>query len=223
MTGTFIKEKITQAGFTLADVANNLEITPQTLNSRLKADDIKIDSLRSIAKAINKSLYYFLDDEDLPAYEQAKTFGISGVEKKQESQSIPLYNIEASAGVVPLYQDSEENIIDYINIPNLPNCDGAVYVRGDSMYPLLKSGDIVIYKRIKDILNNIFWGEMYLVAIDMEDEEYVSVKYVQKSDEGKEFIKLVSQNQHHQPKDIPLKKVRALALVKASVRMNAMR
>jgi phage repressor protein C with HTH and peptisase S24 domain len=222
MTGTFVKEKINEAGFSLADVANKLEVSPQTLQSRLKADDIKVDSLRSIAKAINKSLYYFLNDDELPAYQQAKTFS-DVAEKKIDSQSIPLYNIEASAGLVPLFRNSDEHIIDYINIPNLPNCDGAVYVTGDSMYPLLKSGDIVLYKQIKDIKNNIFWGEMYLISVDMDGEEYISVKYVQRSDEGKEFIRLVSQNQHHQPKDIHLKRVRALAIVKASVRMNAMR
>ena len=113
--------------------------------------------------------------------------------------------------------------IDYISIPNLPKCDGALTVAGDSMYPLLKSGDIVAYKEIQDLQNDIFWGEMYLVSIQLGDEEYVSVKWVQKSEKGDTHIRLVSENQHHQPKDIPLSKVRAMALVKASIRINSMR
>ena len=44
-------------------------------------------------------------------------------------------------------------MLDYISIPRLPKCDGAVYVTGDSMYPLLKSGDIVLYKEVSDIKN----------------------------------------------------------------------
>ena len=91
------------------------------------------------------------------------------------------------------------------------------------MYPLLKSGDIVAYKEIQDLQNDIFWGEMYLVSIQLGDEEYVSVKWVQKSEKGDTHIRLVSENQHHQPKDIPLSKVRAMALVKASIRINSMR
>lgn len=138
-------------------------------------------------------------------------------------QEIPLYSIEATAGIVELFRDDSKAVpIDTIKIPNLPKSDGALFVTGDSMYPLLKSGDIVIYKEIYDKLNDIFWGEMYLVSVNVAGEEYVSVKYIQKSDLGKEFIKLVSQNSHHQPKDVHLDKVNALALVKASIRINAM-
>ena len=138
-------------------------------------------------------------------------------------QKIPLYDIEAVAGLVPLFQDAKETeAIDHISIPRLPKCDGAIYVTGDSMYPLLKSGDIIIYKQIHDIQNDIFWGEMYLLSIDTEDEEYISVKYIQKSEKGDQYIKLVSQNKHHQDRDILRSRVKALALVKASVRINSM-
>ncbi|WP_252723727.1 S24 family peptidase [Winogradskyella psychrotolerans] len=144
-------------------------------------------------------------------------------DKNYEEQSIPLYNIEATAGLVNLFQNnSDQRPIDTISIPNLPKCDGALYVTGDSMYPLLKSGDIVAYKKIQDFQNDVFWGEMYLVSVEVAGEEYVSVKYVQKSDKGDDYIKLVSQNQHHQPKDVKLKKVRAMALIKASIRINSM-
>ena len=91
------------------------------------------------------------------------------------------------------------------------------------MYPLLKSGDIVAYKQINDFKSEVFWGEMYLVSIEVSGDNYTMVKYVQKSEEGKDFIKLVSQNSHHQPKDIHLSKIKAMALVKASVRYNFMK
>ncbi len=137
-------------------------------------------------------------------------------------QSVPLYNMEGTAGLVPLFMDpSKVKPIDYIHIPNLPKCDGAIYVVGDSMYPLLKSGDIVLYKQMND-WSNIFWGDMYLISIDIEGEEFVTVKYIQKS-ERPGCIKLVSQNPHHADKDIELEKVRALAFVKASIRMNSIR
>jgi phage repressor protein C with HTH and peptisase S24 domain len=141
----------------------------------------------------------------------------------QELQQIPLYNMEAIAGLVPLFNDSIKHIpIDYIQIPNLPKCDGAIYITGDSMYPLLKSGDIVLYKRVDDIINCIFWGEMYLISVDMGGEEYVTVKFIQKSDQP-DFIRLVSHNQHHDDKDVPVSKIRALAFVKASIRINSMK
>ena len=89
------------------------------------------------------------------------------------------------------------------------------------MYPLLKSGDIVLYKQLRD-LDDIFWGDMYLLSIDMDGEEYVTVKYIQRS-EREGYVKLVSQNQHHADKEIEMRRIRALALIKASIRMNSMR
>lgn len=142
-------------------------------------------------------------------------------EKKHVDQEVPLYDFTAAAGLQKLF-GNQQNILNYISVPNLPKCDGAIYITGDSMYPLLKSGDIVLYKQVHDILNGIFWGEMYLLSILVDDEDLTTVKYIQKSDLGSEYIRLVSQNQHHSPKDVPLKSVRALASVKASIRINSM-
>ena len=137
-------------------------------------------------------------------------------------QSVPLYSIEGTAGLVPLFAERRQmKPIDFIHIPNLPKCDGAIYIVGDSMYPLLKSGDIVLYKQLQDV-NNIFWGDMYLLSIDLDGEEYITVKYIQKS-EREGYVKLVSQNPHHADKDIEINRIRAIAIVKASIRMNSIR
>ncbi|MCW3168944.1 S24 family peptidase [Chryseobacterium sp. 09-1422] len=137
-------------------------------------------------------------------------------------QEVPFYNLEATAGLQELFNSGKpQKVLDTIKIPNLPKCDGALTVTGDSMYPLLKSGDIVLYKQTS--VDSIFYGEMYLVSVKIDDwEEYVTVKYVQKSDKGEDFVKLVSQNQHHQSKDIKVKNIQAIAMVKASVRFNTM-
>lgn len=154
--------------------------------------------------------------------EQTQLYKLRG-DRTLKHQLIPLYDLEASAGLVQLFQDSNSvTPIDTISIPNLPKCDGALYVVGDSMYPLLKSGDIVMYKQVHDLPNDFFWGEMYLVHIDMDGDTYTTVKYIQRSEIGPEHIKLVSYNQHHSPKDIHLSRIRAAALVKASVRVNSM-
>lgn len=163
----------------------------------------------------------FTDMPEILQNKKIETFRLK-TDNSLESQQIPLYDIEAVAGLVPLFQDrNSQDPIDHISIPHLPKCDGAVYVTGDSMYPLLKSGDIVLYKEIHDVANEIFWGEMYLLGIDMSGEEYVTVKYIQKS-EIPGCVRLVSQNKHHQDKDVELSKIKALALVKASIRINSM-
>ncbi|MCD0469774.1 S24 family peptidase [Flavobacterium sp. JAS] len=139
-----------------------------------------------------------------------------------QKQSIPLYNMQASTSMATLFKEGDaDKSIDKIVIPNLPKCDGAVYVGSDSMYPLLKSGDIIIYKKVAAIIENIYWGEMYLVSLINDDgDEFVMPKWVQKSEKGDEFIKLVSENKQHQPKDLHISNIKGLALIKASVRIN---
>lgn len=151
----------------------------------------------------------------------ASTFRVHG-EHAMPLQSIPLYSIEGTAGLVPLFEQKEEHIpVNYIHIPNMPKCDGAIYVAGDSMYPLLKSGDIVLYKQLHD-LNDIFWGNMYLLSLDIDGEEFITIKYLQRSDKDG-YIRLVSENHYHGEKDIEVSRIRAIALVKASVRINTIR
>jgi phage repressor protein C with HTH and peptisase S24 domain len=140
-------------------------------------------------------------------------------DKSLPLQSVPLYSIEGTAGLVPLFaEESTAKPINFIHIPNLPKCDGAIYIVGDSMYPLLKSGDIILYKQLNDV-RDVFWGDMYLLSIDIDGEEYITVKYVQKS-EHEGYIRLVSQNQHHADKEVEISRIRAIALIKASVRMH---
>lgn len=134
-------------------------------------------------------------------------------------QSVPLYSVEGTAGLVPLFTDqASAKPVNFIHIPNLPKCDGAIYIVGDSMYPLLKSGDIVLYKQLSDV-RDVFWGDMYLLSIDIDGEEYITVKYIQKS-ERDGMVRLVSQNPHHADKEIAIERIRAIALIKASIRMH---
>ena len=52
---------------------------------------------------------------------------------------------------------------------------------------------------------------MYLLAIDIDGEEYITVKYIQKS-EREGYVKLVSQNPHHADKEVAVDRIRACLL-----------
>lgn len=145
-----------------------------------------------------------------------------GTEKKENAQVVYLYDFEASAGLRALFDNNRQNIIDTIKIPNLPKCDGAIHIVGDSMYPLLKSGDIILYKQMPLDINNLLYGEMYLLSYDIDGDDYIVVKYIRKSEKGEPFITLGSENPAHAPRDIDFRRITALALVKASVRINCM-
>lgn len=248
---TTIKERILQIadnqGLKREEFFNNLGLSYANFKGIQKKSALSSDSLVSILskypdvnsewlltgngpmiKPLHEPIQvHDVDHKSTNAYKktisgQTKSEYLLRTDIRRQEQLVPLFNLEAAAGLVQLFQNDQTTPIDYISIPNLPKCDGAIYVVGDSMYPLLKSGDIVMYKQVQDITNSIFWGEMYILHIDIDGDAFTTVKYVHKSDVGPDYIKLVSQNQHHSPKDINIRHVKAAALVKASIRINSM-
>ena len=135
-------------------------------------------------------------------------------------RSVALYDITAAANLKTLLANKRQYIVGKIQIPSIPLCDGALYISGDSMYPILKSGDIVGFKEISSF-SNVIYGEMYLVSFNIDGDEYLAVKYVNRSEiDG--CIKLVSYNPHHEPMDVPFAAIQAMAIVKFSIRKNMM-
>lgn len=229
-----LKEYLEFKGVTVSAAEKEIGVANGTLSKPFKANTtIKTDTLEkflNIYSDINP--VWVLDGSNTMLKSEVGTIKEtlqvhkSGRRKTKDAiigiQEVPFYDMEATAGLQELFDSGKpQNVLDTIKIPNLPKCDGALTVTGDSMYPLLKSGDIVLYKQTS--VEGIFFGEMYLLSVKLDDwEEYVTVKYVQKGDKGDEYVKLVSQNQHHQPREIPVKSIKALAIIKASIRFNTM-
>ena len=139
----------------------------------------------------------------------------------QHQQGIPLYEMNPAGSLLDFF-NQPPNIIDYIYIPKLPKSDGALYILGESMYPILKSGDIVIYKRVNNLSEGIYYGEMYLLSINIDGDDATILRYVHHSEKGEDYIRLISHNTTHAPKDIRMEYVKAMALIKASIRINTM-
>lgn len=112
---------------------------------------------------------------------------------------VNVYDINAAANLQTIFNNKEQNVIGKLYIPNLPKCDGALYINGDSMYPLLKSGDLIVFKEINNLME-IAYGEIYLIDYSFNGDDYLVVKYINKSDkEG--YVKLVSYNKHYNAKE----------------------
>lgn len=213
------------------ELANLLGISKSTLSNWVSRDSLDYDKVFSKCERINIDWLLTgrgsmlreeqqLEDKSEPVKSpQIQILHHPKVpEKKIEQQSIPVYDVSVAANLKTVFDNKDQNILGEISMPDIPRCDGAVYVRGDSMYPLLKSGDIVGYKEIHDF-SNVIYGEMYIVAYDIEGDEYVCVKYINRSEQDG-CVKLVSYNPHHDPKDIQVTRITAMALVKFSIRMN---
>lgn len=113
--------------------------------------------------------------------------------KKGNSKIIPYYDIEVSAGPISFYQVYPELPHTTCEIPFVSDVDLAMPVYGDSMYPRIKSGDIVLLKKISDP-DTILFGEIYLIITN----DYRTLKYIRKHEEESKLL-LLSENVNYDP------------------------
>nr|DAV88634.1 MAG TPA: CI repressor [Caudoviricetes sp.] len=207
-------------------LAERLKVTKGTLSNWKARNSLDFEKVFSVCGLISVDWLLTGEGEMLKPTKEIEITPIHrprSREKREDEQIVYLYDFAATAGLKALFDNNKQNIIDTIKIPNLPKCDGAIHAVGDSMYPLLKSGDIILYKEIPIDVQNLVYGEMYLLSYEMAGEDYITVKYVCKSERGEPFVTLASENPLHSPCDIDFNSISALALVKASIRINCMK
>lgn len=129
--------------------------------------------------------------------------------------------LESPLEFIPIFSYEELNKCEgYLSIPNLNTCDGAGYVKTDSMYPIIKPGDIVCYKTANNT-SNIYWGEIYILHISLDGEEFITIKNIEKSDLGEDYVRLTGYNKMYYPKDVLLSSIKWKAAIKASINYNS--
>lgn len=133
-----------------------------------------------------------------------------------EVQRVPLYDIEAFAGIhdVTINEYVPTEVVEF---EAMPSCDGAMHVRGNSMYPVLFNGDIVLFKTTQSRRAGLCFGEIYIVSFVEDGVTYSVVKYLKESTKPG-YYTLASANPDYADKDILRDSVKVLALVKGSCR-----
>lgn len=95
--------------------------------------------------------------------------------------------------------------------------DGISHVAGDSMEPVLNPGDSILYRTVRNCSESLFPGRIYLLAIDIDGEVTTTIKHLYKSDRPG-YYRLESANPLYAPFEVPVQSVKAVALIKASMR-----
>ena len=116
---------------------------------------------------------------------------------KDKFKLIPVFDITVTAGRSLSFFEDKEAVIDHISIGiEFKDCNAAIRIYGDSMYPLYQSGDLILIKSLKKH-SYIQWGHAYLI-ITKEDR---MLKHVHKGPAEDTFI-LKSHNEHYHPFEI---------------------
>ncbi len=193
----------------------------EALRSKLKASPVSMNEIADILGMTRQNLSYHLRKEQLDAdfrrlikekFEMENRLS-STIGDIRSGDGTPIYDIEATAGNLELSGHIPETIKGYINMPSFRECIAFLYVRGDSMYPKLKAGDLIGVIPVDDI-DIIQYGQVYLVIT--KDNQRM-VKYVRK---GKDNSMLVLRSENEKYDDIEVKrsKLEKLYMVKGPIR-----
>lgn len=170
MEGLEVRRILAQNKVNLSWLSEQLGISPQALQSRLNAKNVKRGYLLEMVNALNQDI-----------------FGVVGETDSRDSRQ-PIYDVRISAGYGIDIKEGEESITEYVTIPNLKGCIG-VTVYGDSMYPMYSSSDVVFVRKISD-KTDIDYGSAYII-ITRSDR---LIKLLYPSSRGDSYIRLCSYN-----------------------------
>ena len=216
-------EILKREGISINEYEKNHSIFPGTFNNAIKRADKKI-TIGWITGILDDYPRYSYDwiyyGSGSMLRDNMKDFTLR-TDKCIGEQNIPLYNFDAAAGLVAIFNQHQIEPTDYIRIPDIPPVDGAIYVKGESMSPLIKNGDVVMFKKKEVNIDSILWGEIYILSFINDGDSYTAVKYIRKSNQP-DHIRLESFNPDFAPKDIPMSSITALAIVKASLTFHLM-
>ncbi len=137
----------------------------------------------------------------------------------KDMHPIPVYRRTGSMSASAML-GGRAGAIDYVALPGLTMCDGAIEMGGKDMEPEIKAGDFVVY-RIRDLRKGVRFGRLYLLAIELEPgEEEIFIQYVDPGDD-EQHVRLDGPGRKH-AFDVPLNAIRTLAEVKATFRYAGM-
>lgn len=135
-------------------------------------------------------------------------------------QLVPVFEFHAFASLTGLLSGKLKPS-SFMYLPNLPKCDGATSMPGDSMEPEIQRGDLIVFRKVNDFNSGLFLGQIYYLTFVLEGHEYSMIRYILAGDD-EQSVKLVSTNKRYAPSDIPVDSIKELAMIMASVRQYTM-
>lgn len=123
--------------------------------------------------------------------------------------------VNGSMGGIEFLDSPDDSFVDIV-IPGFSDCEFAINAYGDSMYPVIKSGQVVLLMPWKERF--IEWGRIYLVVTK---SGYRTIKYLKPS-ENEECILCESENKVGNPAfEVKKEEILKLFLVKGWICKDA--
>lgn len=230
-------------GLTKTIIANNLGIKPskfsEILNNRM---NVGVETIALLCEEYSFSAAWLLNAEGpmlMSGWLKGRskpTIAIGDITKSEEEiknegknsqqeaiakpttnphEGIPLIPFEAMAGALT----SEQTVLEYecerYIVPAFKGADFIMPVKGDSMLPTYKSGDMVACKRVHMSDRFFQWNKAYVV----DTNQGPLIKRIKPAHDKKNLF-LISDNTSYDPIELPVSAIHAVALVIGVIRLE---
>lgn len=210
------------------EFANFLGISPQTLSNWKarntydpvliynKCKDINPDWLLTgtgnICKVYPKDLV-----DNINASEPSTSYALDKTE-------IPIYNLDSGISLHDLCNNKTQwtKILKFVRIPGISDFDAACYVLDNSMSPIVKAGDIIIFKNIT--LKETLSGKMYLIEtekiINNKVHKLFEIRIFEKFIPERQVFVFQTKNTFNKTTELNFNEIISIAHIQASICFN---
>lgn len=212
-----IKYLMKEMGLRQVQFAQRIGVDTSNLSKYLNAHMPLSDSfLNRLVVNLGVSKEWLLDGTDLPFGKavvrvEGAPSATAGVET-----GTPVYDVDATAGATSGRNElfATENIVGWVNLPNVsPHCR-IVRVSGDSMAPVIMDGDFVAVREVSNP-DQIYWGQIYIIQLD----DFRLVKYLRRHSDPN-MVVLRSENPNYDDMDVRRTDIHELLLVQHVLHLN---
>lgn len=217
-----IKYLMKEMGVKQVQFAERIGVDTSNLSKYLNAHMPLSDSfLNRLVVNLGVSKEWLIDGTDLPFGKTPVRLdsndGHVAVMSGDAATATPVYDVDATAGASSGRNElfASENIVGWVNLPNMsPNCR-IVRVSGDSMAPVIQDGDFVAVREVSNP-NQIYWGQIYVVQLD----DFRVVKYLRRHTDPN-MVVLRSENPNYDDMDVRRTDIHEMLLVQHVLHINS--
>lgn len=213
-----IKYLMREMGMKQVQFAQRLGVDTSNMSKYLNAHMPLSESfLNRIVVNLGVSKEWLLDGTDLP-------FGKTPVPANSEASpallsagaGTPVYDVDVTAGSASGRNElfASENIVGWVNLPNMSSNCRIVRVSGDSMAPVINDGDFVAVREVSNP-GQIYWGQIYVVQLD----DFRLVKYLRRHTDPN-MVVLRSENPNYDDMDVRRSDIHEMLLVQHILHLN---
>ncbi len=211
-----IKYLMREMGMKQVQFAERIGVDTSNLSKYLNAHMPLSESfLNRLVVNLGVSKEWLMDGTDLP-FGKTPVRLDGDVMPSAAGGGTPVYDVDVTAGVASGRNElfANENIVGWVNLPNMsPNCR-IVRVSGDSMAPVINDGDFVAVREVSNP-NQIYWGQIYVIQLD----DFRLVKYLRRHTDPN-MVVLRSENPNYDDMDVRRSDMHELLLVQHVLHLN---